>query len=476
MNRDILRTILVLLTVFACSGCALVQPTDPFRAAGIQMSAVSERPAGLPSAKHLEGPLNLPQAIEIALANNPDIAATSWDAEAAKAQHDLAFGERLPNLRAVGGYSHYNFPQRLIPKRGETAPGPFQNDPETFSRNIASEDLVLSMPLFTGGRLINQVKAAKLLEIAANQRLARSRKELIFNVSSVFFNILAQKRVVESLEFSRQTLQEHLKQVEGLVAAQKAAKVDRMRTEVRLADIEQRLVREENVKLVYQRVLVNLLGLKSPSGAISLHGDLAVTQKASVPDLETALARAWSSRDDYLSARSALEAQARSVDVARAGHWPTLSLQGAYGERWTRGTVRGTGDRDFDIYRIGINVDIPLFEGGRVEARISDQRAKLASAQERFRKLDLQIRLDVETTLLNVNSSWERIEAIKRAIEQAQESFRIERLKYDLGKGAIVDVLDAQSALLDSQTNYDRALADYNIALAQLRLAMGGEL
>ena len=244
------------------------------------------------------------------------------------------------------------------------------------------------------------MKAAKLLEIAANQRLARSRKELIFNVSSVFFNILAQKRVVESLEFSRQTLQEHLKQVEALVVAQKAARVDRMRTEVRLADIEQRLVREENVKLIYQRVLVNLLGLKNPSGAISLRGSLAVAQKASIPDLETALAKAWSSRDDFLSARSALEAQARNVDVARAGHWPTLSLQGAYGERWAIGLVSGFGDRSSEVYRIGIAVDIPIFEGGRVEARVRDQRAKLASAQERFRKLDLQIRLDVETALL----------------------------------------------------------------------------
>jgi outer membrane protein len=230
------------------------------------------------------------------------------------------------------------------------------------------------------------------------------------------------------------------------------------------------------VKLIYQRVLVNFLGLKNPSGAISLRGSLAVTQKASIPDLEAALAKAWLNRDDFLSARSTLEAQARNVDVARAGHWPTLSLQGAYGERWAIGSVSGFGDRNSEVYRIGIAVDIPLFEGGRVEARIRDQRAKLASAQERLRKLDLQIRLDVETALLNVNSSWERIEAIKKAIEQAKESFRIERQKYDLGKGAIVDVLDAQSALLDSQTNYDRALADYNIALAQLRLAIGGEL
>jgi len=464
------------LTVFAFSGCALVHPTNPYRTAGIQMPGASERPAGLPSAKELERPLDLPLAIEIALANNPDIAATGWDVEAAQAQHDLVFGEMLPSLRAVGGYSHYNFPQRLIPKRGENAPGPFFNDQGAFGRDVVSEDLVLSMPLFTGGRLINQLKAAKLLKIAANQRLARSRKELIFNVSSVFFNILAQKRVVESLEFSRQTLQEHLKQVEALVTAQKAAKVDRMRTEVRLADIEQRLVREENVKVIYQRVLVNLLGLENPSGAISVRGNLAVAQKASVPDLETALATAWANRDDFLSARLSLEAQARNVDVARAGHWPTLSLQGTYGERWAIGSVSGAGDRDSEVYRIGIAVDIPIFEGGRVEARVRDQRAKLASAKERFRKLDLQIRLDVETTLLNVNSSWERIEAIKKAIEQAQESFRIERQKYDFSKGAIVDVLDAQSALLDSQTNYDRALADYNIALAQLRLAMGREL
>ena len=81
--------------------------------------------------------------------------------------------------------------------------------------------------------------------------------------------------------------------------------------------------------------------------------------------------------------------------------------------------------------------------------------------------------MDIETALLNICSSHERIVAIQTAIEQAQESLRIERERYDLGKGAIVDVLDAQSALLDSQTNYYRARADHNVALAQLKLAMG---
>lgn len=471
MSGKILKRMPVLFLFLVCGGCALVQPTDPYRTTGIRMPSSSERAAVPPSAGQPVVPLALSQAIEIALANNPDIAAMGWDAEASIAQHDLVLGERMPSVRMLGGYAHLLGRQRLIAQRENGEQG-------LFGREMVAGDLVLTMPLFTGGRLINQVKAAQLLQIAATHRLTRTREEIIFNVSSVFFNILAQNRIIESLNFSRQTLQEHLKRIDALVTAGKAAKVDRMRTDVRLADITQRSLREENLKIIFHRVLVNLLGLKNPSGAISLRGEFAVTSKREIPDLEIALAKAWSSRGDFLSTGTALEAQARNVDVARAGHWPTLSLLGSYGYRWSIGETLGPDNlhNPDDIGRIGVALDFPLFEGGRVEARVRDQEAKLAAARERFRKIVLQIRLEVETALLNVNSSWERIEVTQKATEQAQESYRIERLKYDSGKGTIVDVLDAQSALLDSQTNYDRALADHNIANAQLRLAAGGEL
>jgi outer membrane protein TolC len=261
--------------------------------------------------------------------------------------------------------------------------------------------------------------------------------------------------------------------VDALIAVQKAAKVDRMRTEVRLADVRQRLVQEKNVMAIQHRALASLLGVEGQSGAPAIEGDLEVDQDVSVPELQTALTAAWSGRDDYLAARSALEAQARNVDAARAGHSPIVFLQGSYGGRWAAGPTTGTGEELDDIGRIGIGAEIPIFEGGQINAQVQEQRAALAAARERLRKLELQIRLDIETALLNMRSSHERIVAIQTAVEQAQESLRIERERYDLGKGAIVDVLDAQSALLDSQTNYSRALADYNVSLAQLKLAMG---
>lgn len=461
-----MRKIHTLFAVLMLGGCTAAPPSDPSRAVVVPRPETVAPRVDSPLVSRPQGPLTLADAIAVALANNPDVAAADWDYRAAQARHEYASGARLPRLSAVGSYAHHLDEQRLLPVR---QPG----DPAILSRDIVSGDLVLTMPIFTGGRLVNQIEAAELLEQAASHRLARSREELVFNVSSVFFSLLAQGKVIESLEFSRRVLQQHLDRVDALIAAQKAAKADRLRTEVRLADVQQRLVREKNVMAIQHRALASLLGSEGQSQAQSIQGDLELDGGMSIPGLDAALEMAWSGRDDYLAAQSALEAQARNVEVARAGHAPIVFVQGSYGGRWATGDTTGAGEELDDIGRIGLGAEIPLYEGGRVNAQVQEQRAQLAAARERLRKLELQIRLDVETALLNVQSSQERIAAIHTSIEQAQESLRIEREKYDLGRGAIVDVLDAQSALLDSQTNYYRALADYHVAMAQMKLAMG---
>ena len=412
--------------------------------------------------------LTLDEAIRVALANNPDLAAEGWDVAAARARRDQTAGERLPRLSMVDGYAHNLDVQRLLPVRQS-------GDPSILSRDIVSGDLVLSLPVFTGGRLVNQVRAAELLRQAADHQLARSREEIVFNVSSVFFSIIAQKHVIESLEFSRRTLEEHRKRVDALVTAQKAASVDLMRTEVRLADVAQQLVREKNVMAIQHSALTNFLGLAEHKKPLSLQGELEPWQKEMVPDFQTALESALTERGDYLAAKSALEAQGRKVDAASAGHWPNISIQGAYGERWAAGPRIGSGKVLDDIGRIGLALELPIFEGGRVNARVQEESANFAAARERLRKIELQVRFEIEAALLNISSSQERSEAIQKAIDQARESLRIEQQKYELGKGAIVDVLDAQAALLESQTNYFRVLAELQTAQAQLRLATGEE-
>jgi len=458
------------LGLLSLGGCAMLAPTDPYRPVSPRPGNESHASAFVTEAAVAMqdwGSLRLVEAIEIALERNPEVAAVGHDAAAAQARKDAAWGAMLPAVSAEGAYTHYLDDQRLVQAR-------FNGEPGVFSEDIYSGDLVLRIPLFAGGKLINEARAANLLSQASEHRLGRTREELIFNVTSVFYGILAQEKLIDSLAFSQEALVSHLKRVNDLIAAQKAARVDRLRTEVRLADVQQKTVREKNALAVQKQLLTNLMGAEPTSPTLELQGALDEMTTTSLTMAE-GIAAAFVARPDYLAARQELEAQGRRIDVARAGHSPTVGLFGAYGGRWAANPSEqpmGAGNSE-DVGRVGIGVEIPLFQGGRIRARVKEERAKLAAAQERLHKLELQIRLEVETALLNFGSASERARTLRKSVEQAEESLRIERQKYELGRGAIVDVLDAQAALLEAETNYYRALADVNVARAQIDLAEG---
>jgi len=453
----------------ALSGCVGTQPTDPYAVIpGLQREALVRTNNAPSRPLPVQGPLTRAQAIEIALANNPEIAAVAWDTLAAENRREYAQAGRWPILSAEAGYGHFLDAQRLIPTR-------YNGELGVFDRDIYRSDLIMKVPLFTGGKITSEIQAAELLRLAEEKRLARSKEELVFNVSSTFYVILSQLGIIRSLEFSTKTIEEHRKQILDLMAAQKAARVDLLRAEVRLADLRHALIREQQLLAIQKRLLINLMGVDSGTERITLAGTLPDEPSSNETD-QDAVRTALRQRGDYLAARDRLEAQAKRVDGARAGYWPTVNLMASYGVRGAphpEDKGKNTANEE-DVAAIGMVVTVPLFEGGRTAALVRQEFAALAAAQERLRKLEQQICREVETAVLNVDSSRARIEATRSSIEQAQESLRIERMKYDLGSGSVTDLLDAQSALLQSETNFARAVADFHIAMASLQLATGG--
>lgn len=469
-----MRILYFLLIVGLLGVYATFQPNN----AHAEASQMRRLPVDRPMAQHPMGdgpnlstrdPLTLAKAIQIAMTHNPEIAAVRHDFAASVATLESTKAGRWPTLNLESGYANYLDPQRLIPAR-------YNGEPGVFGRQIYRTDVVLKLPLFTGGRITSNIDAAELLSLSEQKRLARTREEMVFNVSSVFYTILNQREVIRSFEFSINTMGNHRKQVADLLAAKKAARVDLLRVEVRLADLRQSLLREQSALAAQKRLLINLMGVDAEVDRMTVERkfqeepDLVLTAQELV---STALRR----RKDYLAAKDRLEAQARRVDSAKAGYWPTINLVGSYGMKGAPNPSDEGSDTESveDIGFLGVTLAVPLFEGGFTAARVRQERAVLGAARERLRRLQLQIRREVETALLDIQSSTQRIEATRRAIEQAKESLRIERMKYDLGSGSMTDVLDAQSALLQSQTNLARAEADYQISKAKLRLATGKE-
>ena len=404
--------------------------------------------------------LTLEQCIGIALKNNPEIAKNTWNTKTAMAEKDIAQGRLWPEIGVVGGYTHYHDDRLITPRR------PGGQDVLDFTDELISGGIVLSMPLYTGGRLRNEVKATKQITQSAQYQLLRSKEELVFNVSNVFYSMLGQQAVIKSLIFSQKALEEHHKRVTELLNAQKAAKVDLLRTEVRLADIEQQLLRERNVLNIQHALLANLLGLDQQDKYFEIEGELTGVDFST--SIDQRITSAFKSRQDYRSLESRANAQQKKLDIAKAGRLPEISLHASYGNQWDTDS-----SQDNEVGQVGILLVMPLFEGGRIDAKVRREHSRLRAQKEALRKLQLQIRLELETSVSNIESTRARIDVTQKAVEQSKESLRIEREKYDYGKGAIVDVLDAQSAMLESQKNYYRALAEYNTALAQFRLAVG---
>lgn len=442
--------------------------------------------------------LDLNDLLEIARRNNPSLASGAFDVQASRAQRNVVASERWPQVSNVDSLRQYLQNQRLQAAR-------LNGEPGMFSSGILAVDIVVRMPIFTGGRIRNEIGAADLASLAVENKLARTWEELIFNVSSAYYTILGQRKVLESLNFSREVLTKHNRRVEDLMSVGKAARVDVLRTEVRIADLDQKLERERNIMEIQRRVLTSLIGAPLSQEPVKVQG--ALNLGASSLDLIPAIAMAYSQRGDYRAARASLDAQAIKVRASTGALWPKVSIDGSIGIRSATGiddngvaytrrlnitTARSAipnvsqigptpllrepwpnPDSTLPVGSIGVVVDYPIFDGGRIRSQISEQESKFASLHQQLRKLELQIRQDVEVALLNVSSSRRRAEATRKAIEQSKESVRIEIQKFDLGKGSITDVLDAQSAMLEAETTHYRALSDYNIAIAQLDMATG---
>jgi outer membrane protein len=410
--------------------------------------------------------LTLEQCIDIALENNPVLGYRNWEIEALEAQKEEAAGQRLPRVSGSGNYHHYSDAMRLAPPRGFSYPLVFTDD-------ILSFNVAMAMPVFTGGRISNQIKAAELFQQSAEHSLVHAQEELIFKVTSVYFSMLKQHQILKSLDFSKTTLEKHLQRVKEMLEAKKAAELDKLRVEVRLADIAQRIEKETNTLAVQNRTLANLMGVEELDFRIQPREELPFSAKEL--DLEKSISTAYANRADYQSVQKEAEAQEKKIKAAYAGLWPSISLYASYGVQAALGNyIRQVEvDRIEDIGQIGLSFELPFYEGGRKRAAIHQEQARLAMLNEKLRELELRIRLDVEAAVLNIRSAGKRISAAKKALEQARATLRIELEKYDLGMGSITDIFDAESALLELQTVYYSALADYHIYSAHLIFVQG---
>jgi outer membrane protein len=237
------------------------------------------------------------------------------------------------------------------------------------------------------------------------------------------------------------------------------------RAQVQLANDRQDLIVAENERRKAVLRLLRAMGLNLDA-AISFTDKLAY-KPIDVGPMEAALQKAHNERAE-------LKAQAKREEIARLNYGsvkserlPSLSAFGNYG------TIGPEIVGALPTRAVGVTLKVPVFDGGRRDARRAESLSELRQEQIRTRDLKQQVDLDVRLALDSIHSAASQVETAREGLALAENELAQARRRYEGGVANSIEVTDAQTRLDRARDNQIAALYNYNLARLDLATATG---
>ena len=411
--------------------------------------------------------LTLQQSIDMALANNRTIKESAEDQSAAYWAHRQARRQAGPTLSWSG--------------QGMYRGGHQANDPairmgyeaaDLHNDRIFANTVQVAFPLYTGGKIENNIQAAELGRDAADLTLEATRQGIKQQTTSAYFQILQFRNLIQVNKEAVDTLQAHLDNVNAQYRVGTVAKSDVLRSQVELANQQQALVNAQNNYDVAVATFNNIVGLPTDT-IVDAKEDLSYTKyDISLPRCTD---YALIHRPDGIAMERAWKRAEAQMKAAKAGYRPQVSavVQRTWSgdEPFSTDTVRLSGSNDGT--NAGLQMQWSICDNNVTEAQGQQAKASMRKAEQKLYETQETIQLDVRKAYLNLLAAEQNIHTTKVAVDQAQEDYKIAQVRYSAGVGTNLDVMDAESKLIQTQTTYITALYNYNTNKAALDQAMG---
>ena len=415
--------------------------------------------------------ITLPQAVEVALKNNPTLQAADSYAEAVRHAVAEAKSGYYPRLDFSEGFVRSNNPVfvfgSLLTQRQFTAQDfalGSLNRPG-FLNNFQST-VTVDQTLFDAGRTRRAMVSAGLgKEIACeDQRLARM--QVIAAVVRAYADAALSREQLNAAVQAMRSAEADLQQAENVRAAGLSTDADVLSIRVHLAAVREQQIRRAADLEVAQAALNDALG-QPLDAAYSLTTPLA---PAPLPDLPLAAYEesALGARPEARQARLASGAAANQAADARSSLLPEVVLHGAVEADRRDFYAKGGAN-----WLVSAGLRWNLFNGLGDKARIAEAQSLVARSHAQQQSADSAIRLEVRRAYAAYRAAAQRIEVARAAMAEAGESLRITQNRYHTGMNTVTDLLRTESAVLDARTRYLEAVHDQRVAAAMLELAAG---
>jgi NodT family efflux transporter outer membrane factor (OMF) lipoprotein len=458
------RALALLVPLGALLGCT----AEPPKPEEHRPEAPAAWQAELASERALEGPwwasfedAELSALLEEALRANRDLRAAASRVEAAVVSARIAGADLLPQASAgLGG------------RRGrQNVFGfPFAGGEDPFNFTVTNWNLSLDLAweLDVWGRLRAFERAALADAAATEAEWSAAALSLTGLVAQAWFAVIETRQQARLAEETAQAYRETEQQLRDRAELGVAPRVDLALAEADRASAEALLEQRRSQEAAAVRQLEILLG-RYPQGAIAERLDLPELPAPVPAGLPAELVHR---RPDLVAAERRAQAELARGESARASLYPRLALTASGGTATEE--FEDLVDGDFRVWSIGANVVQPIFEGGRLRARVELEDARAREALEGFADALLRAYAEVETALAREVPLRAQVERLEGAVASAREALTLAEQRYAEGVEGFLLVLESRRRVLVNESARIVARRAVLQNRVELYLALGG--
>ena len=405
----------------------------------------------------------LDQCIDYAIQNNIQVRQSDISAQNHEVDLSSARGNRLPGVSASASQS-WSFGRSLT----------IDNTYANTNTASTSFSVGADMTLFAGGRISGNIENAKLGLEAAKSDLERIRDDVRVEVAQAFIQIVYNRSI---LDVARNQVTIDSMQVERLTelaAIGKASNAEVSSQKATLAQSQLSVTQAQNNLSMSILTLTQLLELPSPEGFDVIQPD-ADAIEFSIPDSpEDIYAQALEIKPAIKSEEIRLQQANNSIDIAKGGYYPTLSLSAGAGTGYYTSSNRNADNFGSQMKNnfgphVGLNLSIPIFSRNSNRNNVRSAQLNMINQEMQLDNVKKQLYKEIQQAYYNAVASKSRYESSQEVETSAQESFELVQAKYEGGKASITEFNESKNRLVTAQADVIKYRYEYlfNTALLE---------
>jgi outer membrane protein TolC len=411
-----------------------------------------------------DAPMTLQAVLDLARANSQQFRAAQLASNLAAEDKKQARAALLPSLN---GFSQYIYTQPNGTPSGIWVPN---DGPRVYAMWLNVHGDVFSLQKWS------EYRSATAAEAVARARADVAARGLVATIVTNYYGLVAAQRKLASAQQSLREAQEFLDITRKQESGGEVAHSDVIKAQIQVTQ-RTRDAQDAELTLLKGRLGLSVLVFPDFRDSFSVVDDLqTLLPLLPLTDLKAAAA---ANSPDVRAAEASVQQETLGVGVARGGVLPSVSFDYFYGINANEFATRSipTPENPAGVNLLGsvfqAQVTVPLWNWGAAQSKLKQAQLRVQAAKSDLTLAQRQLQANISTFHREAEIARDQVASLSESLDLSTESLRLTLLRYQAGEVSVLEVVDAQTTLIQARNAYDDGLVRYRVALAALQTLTG---